>query len=46
LPATDETSCSSEISVTDHTKDKTQPIKIEADENNAAEGCARTMYGF
>ncbi|XP_016945249.3 cysteine-rich protein 2-binding protein [Drosophila suzukii] len=43
LPATDETSCSSEISVTDHTKDKTQPIKVEADETNAAEGCARTI---
>nr|XP_016945249.1 cysteine-rich protein 2-binding protein [Drosophila suzukii] len=43
LPATDETSCSSEISVTDHTKDKIQPIKVEADETNAAEGCARTI---
>ncbi|XP_017015624.2 cysteine-rich protein 2-binding protein [Drosophila takahashii] len=42
LPAADETSCSSEISVTDHSQD-TQLIKVEPETNSSAEGCARTI---
>ncbi|XP_017067894.2 LOW QUALITY PROTEIN: cysteine-rich protein 2-binding protein [Drosophila eugracilis] len=43
LPIADETSCSSEISVTDHTSENTHLIKAEAEETNLTEGCARTI---
>ncbi|KAH8262166.1 hypothetical protein KR038_005989, partial [Drosophila bunnanda] len=43
LPAMDENSCSSEISVTDHTEDKTKILKPEPEANNPGEGCARTI---
>ncbi|KAH8282831.1 hypothetical protein KR054_010086 [Drosophila jambulina] len=43
LPAVDENSCSSEISVTDHTEDKTKIIKLEPEANQPGEGCARTI---
>ncbi|KAH8249109.1 hypothetical protein KR032_005884 [Drosophila birchii] len=43
LPAVDENSCSSEISVTDHTEDKTKLIKLEPEASHPGEGCARTI---
>ncbi|XP_017052930.2 cysteine-rich protein 2-binding protein [Drosophila ficusphila] len=43
LPAGDETSCSSEISVTDHSQDNAQHIKVETDSTNITMGCARTI---
>ncbi|KMY90841.1 cysteine-rich protein 2-binding protein [Drosophila simulans] len=43
LPAADETSCSSEISVTDHAQDNPSLIKTEAEKPNSTEGCARTI---
>ncbi|XP_016989586.2 cysteine-rich protein 2-binding protein [Drosophila rhopaloa] len=43
LPAADETSCSSEISVADHSQDNNQPSGVVAETSNAAEGCARTI---
>ncbi|XP_017016547.1 cysteine-rich protein 2-binding protein [Drosophila kikkawai] len=43
LPAVDENSCSSEISVTDHTEDKTKIIKLEPEAIQPGEGCARTI---
>lgn len=43
LPAADETSFSSEISVADHAQDNPPLIKAEAEKPSSTEGCARTM---